>query len=102
MAWGALKGIGRQLSDQPAEMNHTRERLDQRALLIEALFEETEITREAIVATMADAVGLPEAAVDAVISYLIFAEGGTWAESNAAARQYLIDNAEDWEPEEEI
>ncbi|KKK59983.1 hypothetical protein LCGC14_3028890, partial [marine sediment metagenome] len=83
-------------------INHTRESLDGRELLVEAEFEEMEITREAIVAVIANEAGIAEAAVDAIIDYEVFAEGGTWDESQQAAEAYIDADRAAWEDIETV
>lgn len=100
--WVAMRGIGKQANPSPAKINHSRLRLDDKTMIVEAEFEEVEIAREAIVARIADALSVQPNAVNAVIDYQIFAEGGTWEQSRQAAVAYLIANQEDWEAEIEV
>ena len=101
-AWNGMRRIGRQSSPISAWINHTRESLDGRELLVEAEFEEMEITREAIVAVIANEAGIAEAAVDAIIDYEVFAEGGTWDESQQAAEAYIDADRAAWEDIETV
>lgn len=94
----SLHGIGKQDDPQPAKINHTRERLDGLAIIIEAEFEDDEITRDAIIQTIAEALNKPPGPIDAILHYELFAEGQPWNESGNAARQFLKDNQSDWEP----
>ena len=96
-AWNALRGIGRLDNPQPAHNNHGRERLDQRALIIEGQFDSADIQRSSVVAVIAQAIGRPEGAVNAVISYQIFGEGLTWRESWELCRTYIHDNLDEWQ-----
>ena len=101
IVWGALRGIGNQTGWQPAEITHTRQRLDGKALIVESLFEEAAIEKRAVAMAMGDALGLPWQAINARIDYVIFAEGGTWDESNAEARAYLKAHLDEWEVSED-
>lgn len=98
-AFGVARGMGKQSGPSPAKINHSRLSLDGTALIIEAEFTDSEIERDAVVSAIAVELSVPEAAVDAVLDYTIFAEGGTWQESRAACVADLIANSTDWEPE---
>ncbi len=96
-AWDALHSIGRQDTPDPHRNNHTRLRLDDLAQIVEAEFEDSEITRAAIVAVIAQFVGLPEDAIDVTLDYTIFEEGQEWEQSRQACIGFLGDNEVDWE-----
>jgi hypothetical protein len=96
-AWESLRGLGRQIDPQPAKMNHVRERLDGRALIVEAEFDSAEITRDSVAATVANALGTSPATVAARLTVRAFAPGQSWAASRAMAQTYLRDHAVDWE-----
>lgn len=95
-AKNSLRGIGKQRDPQPAKINHTRERLDGLAIIIEAAFEDNEITRDVIIQTIADALNKPPGPIDGILHYEIFGEGLSWGESSQLAVQYLIANSSDW------
>lgn len=99
-AWGAMRGMGKQDDPSPAKINHSRLRLDDKAMIVEAEFDEAEIAREAVVAMIADALGVQDNAVDAAIAYQIFAEGQTWEDSRQACVAYLTANTIEWDGEE--
>jgi hypothetical protein len=56
------------------------------------MFDDAEITRANIVATIAAALALPGAAVDAQIDYAILGP-------KPAGRDYIMANSAEWEPE---
>ena len=96
-AYDALTMIGKQHDPSPAKINHRRESLNGSQIIIEAEFEEDEITREAIVDLVASATGLPRPPINATMQYQIFAEGNAWMDSGDACRAFLIANHDDWE-----
>jgi hypothetical protein len=98
-AWDAMRCIGKKEHPQPSHVNHSRLSLDGSALLVEAEFAESEITRAAVVATIAAALNVQPSAVEAKITYTVLADGGTWDESNQAAQAYLAANRAEWERE---
>jgi hypothetical protein len=97
-AFNAMRGMGKQADASPAKINHSRARLDDKALLVEAEFDTAEITRAAVVDMIAVALDVNPVAVDAIIEYAVFANGDTWEASRLVAISYLIANAADWEP----
>jgi len=97
-AWDAMRATGKQSGTQPAEVTHTRVSLDNAEIILESLFEDDEITREAVVATMAAALGVQPNAVDAIIEYQVLGgEDATWDESRRATLTFLAANKTDWE-----
>ncbi len=96
-AWDATHKIGRTDTEDPHRNNHVRLRPDGLAQIVEAEFEDSEITRAAVVATIAQAVGLPEPPIDATLDYTIFAEGLEWEESRVACAAFLKANEAAWE-----
>ncbi len=97
-AKNALRGIGKQSDPQPAKINHTRERLDGLAIIIETEFDENEITRDAIIQLIADALNKPPGPIDGILHYEIFGEGLLWNESGNETRTYLKAHQNEWEP----
>ena len=85
--------------NQPAIMYHSRESLNGGQIIMEAEFDEADITRDAIVGLVAFATGLPRPPIDATMEYQIFAEGESREESRQATVNYLIANINDWEEE---
>ena len=85
---------------QPATMYHSRESNNGGQIIMEAEFDEAEITRDAVVDLVASAVGLPRPPINATMDYQIFAEGDSWDESRLACVAYLKANKSDWETEE--
>jgi len=98
-AYDALSLIGRLSDPSPAKINHRRESLNGSQIIIEAEFDEAEITRDAIVDLVASATGLPRPPIDVTLNYQIFAEGETWMDSGDACRAFLAANKDDWEEE---
>ncbi len=82
--------LGAQSDAQPANINHSRVSLDNTQMIFQALFEDEEITRDNIVATIAVALVLPEAAVNAKIDYMVF---DPWP----AVRDYIATNTAEWD-----
>jgi len=99
IAWQALKRLGAQTAKSPAQINHIWQRLDGKALIMEALFDATEITRNCLVDTVAMALNVNPTAVNQRLEYTVFAPGGTWKQSRLAAQAYLFDHQDDWEPD---
>ena len=97
LLWGNMGNLGEHNSQQPAENNHMRVSLNGRSAIIEALFDEAEITRDALIQFVADALGRNPGQVDASLNITLFAEGGTWEESRQACVDYLIANSAEWE-----
>jgi hypothetical protein len=85
---------------QPAIMYHSRVSISGGQIIMEAEFDEAEITRDAVVDLVAAAVGLPRPPIDATMKYQIFAEGESWDVSRLACVAYLKANISDWETEE--
>jgi hypothetical protein len=75
---------------QPSNVNHSRTSLDGTQILFQAMFEDDEITRENIVATIAEALSLPVVAVDAVVGYQVLGP-------KPAGKNYILANVADWE-----
>lgn len=98
-AYDVLASIGRQSDPSPAKINHRRESLNGSQIIIEAEFDESEITRDAIVDLVASATGLPRPPIDATMNYQIFAEGEEWMDSGDACRAFLAANRDDWDEE---
>lgn len=98
-AWTALRGMGRQDHPIPAHNNHSRLRLDGKALIVEAEFADSEITRAAVVAMVANALGVQVSAVEVKIEYMVFGELKTdWGSSLVACREFIRNNQAEWEP----
>jgi hypothetical protein len=74
---GAVGALGPQSTSspraggQPANVTHSRACTDGTKILFRAMFDDAEITRANIVATIAAALGLTEVAVDAKIDYSV-------------------------------
>jgi len=100
LLWGNMGNLGEHNSQQPAENNHMRVSLNGLSAIIEALFDEAEITRNALIQFVADALGLNPGQVDASLNITLFAEGGTWEQSRQACLSYLAANRAEWEPVE--
>lgn len=118
-----LKTLGQNNSNKPNEKNHWRTRLDNQAVIFEALFNEDHLTINAIKQRLANIFNVDIGTIShstnqvSMVGLVItFAHGGqsrvrmvafghdglnwgTWAESNAAARSYLFTNMEAWEAE---
>lgn len=124
--WAALRALyeamGASGSDFPAYNNHWRERLDGDAVIYESQFDTDEVSIPAFKQLLADEFEVPveniEHTVDAddyagygttvweflynsVTRFTVrrFGGGGTWAESGAECRGYIIANMAEWEPE---
>lgn len=95
-----LRGIGRQNGARHL-ITHGRTNLAGTAWQNESSYTEEELTKEYQCQELADALQLPYSAVFAKVNFTIFAEGGTLAESLAAAIQYIADNRDKWEAPEE-
>lgn len=112
-----LKLLGPSDDDMPSHINHWRARLDSDALIFEALFDDSLLSVAAFKTRLASIFGVavgsitsstsnPAAGTSTTFSYqatprfrvLLFGgASATYAESQAAARQYLADNAATWE-----
>ena len=95
-AWATLRKTGRQQHPKPSHINHSRLSLDGKKILMEADFEDSELTRDYIVNVIAVALKVNPTAVDARIKVVVF-PGNTWYERGDAARQYLAANSAAWE-----
>lgn len=106
-------------SVQPAQRNHWRIRTDSNAAIFEALFDEDTITIASIKQFLATIFSIDvtlilhstqQTVYGLLVTFNYLAVGrvrmisfgydggwSTWQESNAAARQYLADNAEAWD-----
>jgi hypothetical protein len=115
-----IKGLGDNNSPYPNFRNHSRLRLDNNAILFEANFDETSVTIAAIKARLATIFSVAagtishstiQSAYGLVVTFTHSAQQkmrmiafghdganwGTWEQSNAAARGYLLANAAQWE-----
>jgi hypothetical protein len=100
-AFAALHGLGAQDDPQPAKNNHYRISLDQTEIIYEAEFDEAEITFDNICQVIADILSLPVAAIKAVVEVGWFGDiGSAWETSRAAARNYIIENNENWDSDD--
>lgn len=97
-AWLALRGMGQQIG-QPDLITHFRVRPDLRAMIIESTFNPEELNRQTVINHVADATGYTRSQVDNNLTLAPFACWQGYAASRTAARQYLTDNAAEWEPE---
>lgn len=89
-AKNALKGMGKQSDAYAHNINATRPNLANTAWIIEALFEDDELTRSHVAQLIADALNMEYAAVDAKIEYEQLANA-------EAARAIITSNIEEWE-----
>lgn len=116
----ALKALGPASDPQPARLNHWRTRLDGRAIILEALFDEDNLTVAKFKDRLAAIFGVDPASVGDVsastaygpavtfsrggtdyIRFLLFGgAGAAWRESGDACRAYLAANAAEWESAE--
>lgn len=117
----ALQGLGQNNSgDKPNEKNHWRVRLDNDAVIFEALFSEDNLTIAAIKQRLATIFGVAvgtishstsqNATYGLIVTFIHSAQNkvrmvafgnngsawGTWAQSNQAVRDYLAANAAAW------
>lgn len=119
----ALDALGPQSDQSPAHLNHWRTRLDNRARIYEALFDESALTVSAVKGYLANAVGVDPADVDHVLGSQSFAggtttlltlshnatdyvrvalfggPGATWLQSLAEVAGYVLLYASEWEGE---
>ncbi len=119
-----LRNLGPASDPQPARLNHWRTRLDDEAVIFEALFNESNLTVAKFKQRLADIFGVDESTIDhsaqqqvfetlstpivtfsrAGTNYIRFAAfggiGATWFESRLETLAYLKDNSDDWEPAE--
>ncbi|RPJ54593.1 MAG: hypothetical protein EHM23_28625 [Acidobacteria bacterium] len=113
-----IKALGRNDSGQPCHRNHWRIRLDNEAMIFEALFEIERISIAAVKQRLADIFSVPVANVTHTTASTVYGPlvtfrynsqnkarlvqfGGvtpTWDESRLAALQYVKDNQAAWEP----
>ena len=112
----ALKALGPKSHQQPACLCHWRTRLDKQAVILEALFNEDNLTINAFRNRLANIFGVdPDTIADSTqqtqygplvtfsrngdrLRFLAFGgKGNTWANSGAWARAYLKANIDDWE-----
>lgn len=116
----ALKALGPASDSQPARLNHWRTRLDGEAIILEALFDEDNLTIAAFKQRLAAIFGVDPASIGDVsastaygpavtfsrggtdyLRFLLFGgDGATWQESGDACRAYLAANSAEWESAE--
>jgi hypothetical protein len=115
----AIQAIPPMMNGMPARHNHWRVRSDNWAAIFEAYWNDADMTINAFKTRIADALGIDPATVTHSVTstaygpLVTFTRAGqtrlrviqfggaspTWAESSAAARQYIQDNAAEWEGE---
>lgn len=113
----ALQALGPAGDAMPSHINHWRVRLDNDALIFEALFDDALLTVAAITTRLATIFGVPAAQITSVVttpavgmvavfSYqavqkmrlvLFGGASATYQDSGDAARAYLASNAAAWE-----
>lgn len=69
----ALQRLGRNDDPQPCNRNHWRVRLDQQAIIFEALFSDADLTVAAFTQYVADALGMPLQSITATTDSTTFA-----------------------------
>jgi len=113
-----FKGLGRPQIEQPAHFCHWRIRLDGKAAIFEALFEEANITIENVKARLAQIFGVDPATISHAVVQTQYGPtvtfnrsgeklrmiqfggspgGCTWMTSGDAARAYVKANLAQWE-----
>jgi hypothetical protein len=112
----ALRALGPSSAAQPAHLNHSRLRLDNLAVILEALFADNDVTVANVKQFLANAFSVDVATithsvtttaygvqatyartgVDRLRFTLLGGADPTWAQSRAAASQYISDNAVAW------
>lgn len=99
-AWQAVLAIGLHTQPMPHNNTHARLQLDAGGLILEALFEPHELHRPYLVQLIATAIGLPYDPIDALLTYAVFAPGGTWQQSRQACLAYIRAHRPHWEAPE--
>ena len=101
LAFDALHtGIGLQDHPIPAHINLTRVALDESVIIIEAEFQDDELTRDNIIQIVADALGRNFGQVDATLNIqLMGGSGAAWEQSRQATLAHIAANMSAWEPE---
>jgi len=117
--WDALverfRQRGSTTSPQPAERNHQRLRLDEQAIIFEALFNENAVNERAVEGILSSITKIPPSRIDfaieengdKVITYdidgvpslvhtVMANEGATWNESRIAILSYIQTNKAEW------
>lgn len=98
IAYAALGTKGRQAHHNPARLTHSRKSLNGSKIIVEGDFSADELTRESVVATMAQALQVNPVAVNAKVAYQVLGgAGASYEQSHAAALAYLADHAAEWE-----
>ncbi len=120
----ALKALGPASNKQPSRLNHWRTRLDNEAVILEALFNEDNLTVDVFKDRLGAIFSVNPATIDhstltptfdsrpspvvtfsrSGIDYIKFClfggVGATWQQSGNECRAYLAANRAEWEPEE--
>ena len=91
------KNIGLHEELYPNRNTHGRPSLDGSDYIMEGIFTDGEIDRDAIAAMLAPELGLPIAAFNAMTVTIFL--GDDWEERRQATVNYLIANINDWEEE---
>jgi hypothetical protein len=113
-----FKQRGSKNSPQPAKRNHQRLRLDDQAILFEALFNEQAVNENAVEGQLASILQIPPPridrtivedgdkvvtyqvdGVDSLIHTVLAGEGASWDESRLSTLDYLSLNRTEWEEE---
>ena len=89
------KNIGLHGTPKPNHNTHGRPSLNGSSFIMEGIFTDGEIDRDAIAEMLAPELGLPVAAFNAM-TVSIF-PGDSWEERRQATVDYLIANSGDWE-----
>ncbi len=119
----AIKALGPETNLSPARLNHWRTRLDNNALIAEALFDEDNLTVAKFKQRLANIFGVNISSighsiinhsfgggttpvvtfdyngVDRLRVVLFGGTGASWNESGDEVRAYLANNKDDWETE---
>lgn len=97
-AWPYVRrGVGRQFSEIPSEITHYRIRPDHRAIILEALVDESELSAFFLYRVLAEATGYSTTQIETHVSIQGFNCGAGYSASRAAAAEYLRENAAEWE-----
>ena len=111
-----IKQRGSNNDPQPANRNHWRYRLDNQAIIFEALFNEAAVIEQAVIGVLTSVTQVPPPridyamvegistytidGVDSLIQQVFGSNDATWEESRQDVLSYLSANQDAWEEEE--
>jgi len=93
-----FRGMGAQNTRNPQYNNHARANNAGDELIVEALYQDNELTRDAVYGGLAAALGISQARAEAIVlAQLLGGGGATWEQSRQAAMAVIAADVRAWE-----